>query len=403
MGGLACRACLGQEGHLVLDLGDQPACDYFPQRDAPGPDPVYRLRMWLCANCGLGQLEADPTTPDEPKGVEPAALTAQAEDAVSLVTKAGMLPPGTRIAEYDSPHGGSWTGLLRAQGLTVLGGQTAANVVIDCFGLMHAPDQALALAERSTRVAGNGVLLLQYHSLDAIIRHRQWNALRHGHFAYYSTTAITEMLATVGFSPRTAWTFDLYGGTVLLAARRDADDHGRPDASVRALLAAEARTGVRDPGAMAVLQRGAREQTAVLHDWLVAQCAAGRTVLGYGAASRAVTLLRMAGAHGGLLAAVADASPAKHGRRMPGSMTPIISPAELVSLRPDLVLVLVPDLVPEVRAAYPEIEQNGGRWIRADALTCALGIDPGRVSGWRSGGSNMDRVKQRRSTRGSER
>src|ERR1700759_1708313 len=111
----ACRACRGSAGHLVLDRGEQPACDYFPRSDDPGPDPVYPLQMWLCASCGLAQLLADPTTPDEPRGVEPAVLVAQAEDAVSLVFKAGLLPPGTRVAEYGSPHGGSWTGILRAQ------------------------------------------------------------------------------------------------------------------------------------------------------------------------------------------------------------------------------------------------------------------------------------------------
>jgi hypothetical protein len=325
--------------------------------------------MWLCASCGLAQLLADPTTPDEPRGVEPAALVAQAEDAVSLVSKAGLLPAGTRVAEYGSPHGGSWTGILRAQGLTLSSAEAAADAVIDCFGLMHAPEQARALADRAARVTANGVLLLQYHSLDAIIRHRQWNALRHGHFAYYSTTAISRMLATVGFSPQTAWTFDLYGGTVLLAARRDADDRGHPDASVLALLAADARTGVGDPGTVGILQRAARDQAARLHHWLATQRAAGHTVLGYGAASRAVAMLQLAGVDRCLLAAVADASAAKQGRRMPGSMIPIISPAELIDLRPDLVLVFVPDLIPEIRAKYYEIERGGGHWVAVDALT----------------------------------
>jgi len=39
-----CRACRGQAGDLVLDLGAQPACDYFPEYDDPGPDPVYASR-----------------------------------------------------------------------------------------------------------------------------------------------------------------------------------------------------------------------------------------------------------------------------------------------------------------------------------------------------------------------
>ena len=101
-------------------------------------------------------------------------------------------------------------------------------MILDCFGMMHAADQRAALAERAARVAPGGVLLLQYHALSTIIGQRQWNALRHGHYAYYSTTALTAMLAAVGFSPRTAWRFDLYGGTVLLAATRDSEGSPGP-------------------------------------------------------------------------------------------------------------------------------------------------------------------------------
>jgi hypothetical protein len=57
MSELACRARRGQRGHPVVDLGKQPACDYFPKTDAPGPDPVYLLRMWLCSSRRLAQRE----------------------------------------------------------------------------------------------------------------------------------------------------------------------------------------------------------------------------------------------------------------------------------------------------------------------------------------------------------
>ena len=198
-------------------------------RDDPGPDPVYPLQMWLCSSCGLAQLLADPTVPEEPRGTEPAALVAQAADAVERVAAAGLLPEQGVVAEYGSPHGGSWLGLLADRGLVPAGDGGQADVILDCFGLMHAADQHQALAERAARVAPGGVLLLQYHALSTIIGSRQWNALRHGHYAYYSTTALTAMLAAVGFSPRTAWQFDLYGGTVLLAAPRDGDGQAGPD------------------------------------------------------------------------------------------------------------------------------------------------------------------------------
>jgi hypothetical protein len=365
---MRCRACRGQSGQVVLNLGEQPACDYFPGCGEPGPDPVYPLQMWLCSSCGLAQLVDDPTVPEEPKATEPAALAAQAVDAVTRVAAAGWLPAGRRVTEYGSPHGGSWLGLLSDRGLTTVPESEPADVVLDCFGLMHAADQAAALGERVARVTPGGLLLLQYHSLDTIVRFGQWNALRHGHYAYYSTTALTSMLAAEGFTPRRAWQFELYGGTVLLAASRDADGPVGPDDSVQSLLAEEGRVGITDPLMVGTLQRRAEEHTDGLHAWLVAERAAGRTVLGYGAASRAVALLIRAGVDRSLLPAVADAAPAKQGLRMPGTDIPIIQPAQMAAWQPQVILLFLPDLLTEVRAAFPAVEASGGRWVNAEEL-----------------------------------
>ena len=369
----ACRACRGSDGQVVLDLGQQPACDYFPRWDDPGPDPVYPLQMWLCSSCGLAQLLDDPTMPEEPRGTESAVLVAQAADAVRRVAAAGFLPQGAAVAEYGSPHGGSWLGLLAARGLVPTDTDGRADVILDCFGMMHAAEQRTALAERAARLAPGGVLLLQYHALSTIIRCGQWNALRHGHYAYYSTTALTTLLADVGLRPRTAWRFDLYGGTVLLAATRDEDGptHGRPDSAIGSLLDEDARVGVRDPGAFADLQRYVQAHAESLHDWLVAERSAGIEVLGYGAASRAVALLCHARVDRALLPAVLDASTAKQGLRMPGTDIPVATSARLREHQPGAVLLFVSDLLAEVRAAYPEVERAGGRWIDVETLGSA--------------------------------
>jgi hypothetical protein len=372
MAEMACRACRQRTGDLVLDLGDQPASDFFPRRDDPGPDPMYPLQMWLCSSCRLAQLVADPTVPDEPRGAEPAALVGQAAEAVSLVAAAGMLPVGGRVAEYGSPHGGSWLEHLAAQGLSPAQDGAPADVVLDCFGLMHSADQAAALAGRVARVAVGGVLLLQYHSLATIVRREQWNALRHGHYAYYSTAAVVNMLAGHGFGPQLAWQFPLYGGTVLLAASRPRVDGARSATPVQAVLAEEASAGVCDPDALRRLQHSVRARAAALHAWLASQRSAGMGVLGYGAASRAVSLLRQARVDSSLLPAVVDASPAKQGLRMPGTDIPIVSPAELAARQPDSVLLMLSDLRAEVRAAFPGVEQSGGRWVDAETIGTAM-------------------------------
>ncbi|OBF27890.1 transferase [Mycobacterium sp. ACS4331] len=355
----SCRACQDPRLARVLDLGRVPAADHFPCADAPvGADEArHALAMDLCLRCGLAQLADDDTVPDEPRGVEPQALRDQAEAAVGLAQESGWLR-GRTVIEFGSPHGGTWLPLLAQRGFTALSGPSrgAADVVLDSFGIMHEPDQQAAFLERAASMAADGVLLLQYQSITAILGQRQWNALRHGHFAYYSLTALTPLLASVGLHVHTAWDFDLYGGTQLIAASRGSR---RPDATVRRTLAAESALGVTEPSAFSPLQASADEQVTTLRTWLQEESRSGRTVLAYGAASRAVSLFSRAGLDSTLLAAVADAAPAKQGRRMPGTDIPIISPAELVARAPDHVYLTVPDMLAEVDAQHPQLT---GRW-----------------------------------------
>jgi hypothetical protein len=253
--------------------------------------------------------------------------------------------------------------------LTVVENHDQADVVLDCFGLMHCADQASGLAERAARVAPAGVLLLQFHSLATILRLGQWNALRHGHYAYYSMPSLVHMLAAAGFSPRAAWQFDLYGGTILLAAMRDDEPWPAADVSINRLLADEDNLRVLDPLRIRDLQHIAESSAKTLRHWLSRQRSAGATVLGYGAASRAVALLCRASVDSSLLPAVADASPAKQGCRMPGTDIPVISPADLVEARPRAVLLFLSDLLGEVRDRLPQVERAGGRWIDVTALS----------------------------------
>jgi hypothetical protein len=81
-----------------------------------------------------------------------------------------------------------------------------------------------------------------------------------------------------------------------------------------------------------------------------------------------VALLARAGIDRSLLRAVADASPAKHGRRMPATDVPVVPPAELTAARPDAVVVFLPELLSEIRATLPEVESGGGRWVDIEAL-----------------------------------
>jgi hypothetical protein len=364
-----CRFCRSAAGRVVLDLGRQPASELFPKQSDPGPDEEFPLRMWLCAACGLAQLADDADVPEEVAGQEPAALLAQRHEAARELAEAKALPAGGTAREFPSPHGGTWLDLLAEQGFTEVasvGG--GADVVVDgCFGVMHERDQLAALRARAAAVLPGGRLVVQYHSLHAIMAGDQWNALRLGHYAYYSTPAMIEMLAHVGLTVTYASRFPLYGGTVLLVAGHSDEAPAVDTAAVDAVVAPELAAGVLRPDAVGKLQDSVQRTAQWLRELLVEQRTAGRRVLGYAAASRAVSLLRLAGLDSSLLAGVADASPAKQDRRMPGTDIPILPPDELVEAAPDVVLVFVSELVEEARRALPEVERAGGTWVDAGA------------------------------------
>ena len=60
---------------------------------------------------------------------------------------------------------------------------------------------------------------------------------------------------------------------------------------------------------------------------------------------------------------VADRSPYKQGRYMPGVHVPIVPPSRLVEAMPDYVLLLTWNIAHEVLAQQAEYRRLGGRFI----------------------------------------
>lgn len=377
-----CRVCAqpAGDGDVVLDLGPQPITSSLPTLDAPGPDPVLDLFAWHCPSCALTQLGRDPDEPvREVVGVEPLALREQAAAAVERLERDGWLAPyvGGTVHEFGSPHGGRWSELFHRRGLHEHPGP--ADVVVDSFGIMHEEDQAAAVAARAAALNPNGLLVLQFHSLAAIVRDGQWNALRHGHTAYYSTAVMLGLLARAGLGAVAAHPVELYGGSVLLLAR-----HGlRPwPEDVRALVEAERAAGVEDPERLRALGTAARRDAEALRTHLETAAAAGRRVYGFGAASRAVALLSTAGVDRSLLPGIADSSPEKAGHALPGTRIPVITPAELVAAEPEEILVFVDGLDAELAVQHPGLADRLVVWSPDRApSTSSGGSGPSTSSG----------------------
>ena len=259
------RAVQATEDVVGLDAGWYDGCDFGDQPDGDErlTDDIRSvteadlegfgavIHRAAISNDPVGHLSPDATLFGQRGGCDPRRSDSQAGRrwalpplvvlrAVRRIAAAELLPVEGALLEHRSPHGGSWIPELSARGLSeVDAGPT--DVVVDAFGMMHdASTEHAALRSRVDELGPAGVLFLQFHSVAAILRQEMWNALRHGHFAYYSTPVVVAMAEELGLDAIGVWEFDLYGGTVMLAFTRN----GVRSVQVDRLIERETELGV---------------------------------------------------------------------------------------------------------------------------------------------------------------
>jgi hypothetical protein len=131
---------------------------------------------------------------------------------------------------------------------------------------------------------------------------------------------------------------------------------------VQALLQEERERGVE--GAALYADYSSKVQTVIqqLQTCLNDYKNAGARLAAYGAAAKGAILLNAAGV-APLLDYVADRSPYKQGRYMPGVRLPIVSPEHLLSDPPDVVLLLTWNFAAEILEQQAEYRRRGGKFV----------------------------------------
>ena len=340
----------------MVDLGPQPASDHFPVAGSPVPGERWPLQLWHCPRCALVQLGPVEPQPEEPvRAVESETSRRHARRAVASLLADHPHLAGLTVREFASHHGGSWLEALGSHGCRPVDSEPAM-LVVDVHALAHEEDVRGTLAERAAALAPGGLLVLEFHHLLPLVEQAQFDTIRHGHWSYLSLTAVHRLAPQYGFDVVQAVAEPVFGGSLRVVLAQQSVRHP-VDSGVPGLLAAEREARLGSGTGLDALQVRALESAGALHAFLSRQRAAGRTVLGYGAPSKAAVLLGVSGVGQDLLEFTVDAAPSKHGLAIAGAGVPIRPVADLVAARPAVVLVLTWDIAEEVVAA---LEARGG-------------------------------------------
>jgi hypothetical protein len=235
-----------------------------------------------------------------------------------------------------------------------------ADVVVADHSLAHAEDLDRAVAELVIPLAPGGTIAVEFHHGARLLRDTQFDLVCHAHRTYLSVAALLRAFGRHGLMISEAAEIPVHGGSVRIYARRGA---GKTQATVERLLTAECAVGLDG----FVGHRRLAGQVAAAKDkvrlFLCRAHAAGKKVVGYGAPSRASTLLNSCQVTTELLPATVDQSTSKQGWALPGCRVPIHPPSLLAAVKPDFVLILAWTLADEIVNQMSEIRSWGGRFV----------------------------------------
>jgi hypothetical protein len=379
----ACRACGGALGETFCDLGTMAVANsYVPPERADAPEPAFPLRCVTCRDCRLVQLD----TVVDAEGIfsdyayfssaSVSWLDHAKRYAEAMIARFG-LNPGSFVAEVASNDGY----LLRnfvAAGIPCLGIEPAANVAevarahgvpteTRFFGeatardivarrghaaliaannvLAHVPDVNDFVAGLSVLAGPEGVVTVEAPHLVRLVDGVQFDTIYHEHYAYWSLLSMERLLARHGLRVFDVERLATHGGSLRVfssAAPREAAP------GLREVREEEAERGLDGDAFYHGFDARVQRTLAGFRAWLAEAKASGRRIGAYGAAAKGNTLLNAAGVKAADILAVADRSPAKKGRLLPGSHIPVVTPEALLAMPLDDILILPWNIAPEI-------------------------------------------------------
>lgn len=367
-----CRTC-GSETELFLDLGESPIANNLlvdPSEEVC----TYPLGLSQCSSCELVQNlsmlstealfgECYPYLSSTSSAVSAhfsdlaqdiCNAVGQGSTALEIGSNDGVLQielkkrgidcvgvdPATRAVEiarsrgcrsYNMAFDESATQRLKKQIEPV-------DVAILSNVIAHVPSPKMVLANVAQLIKPSGLVVVEFQSWRKLAEGGSFDMVYHEHHSHFSLGSFCRMANSVGFGVLLAEPIPTQGGSLRAWCRP-----GRPNSQEVETAIQEEQ--VRLASLKDKLSASVKQFRASASEF--AERFRGRSIAGYGAAAKTVTILSAAD---GLLAPdyVVDAAPTKIGKFLPVNQTPILSASDLLARKPDVIILFAWNLADEI-------------------------------------------------------
>jgi 2-polyprenyl-3-methyl-5-hydroxy-6-metoxy-1,4-benzoquinol methylase len=399
-----CRFCATPLRHVMCDLGMSPlANSYVKFEDAQKADKLYPLKVWVCENCLLAQLEEF----ESPDAIFSDYLyfssfsTSWVEHArryCDMMVERFAFSTSSHIVEIAS-NDGYLLQHFKARGIPVLGVEPAANVakvaweqrqipsIVKFFGvetatelvadrksadlllgnnvLAHVPNINDFVGGLKIALKPTGIITFEFPHLLRLIDENQFDTIYHEHFSYLSFLAVEKIFAHHGLTLFDVEEVPTHGGSLRIFARHT--ENTAPVATVTprasAMREMETNFGLTKMACYTAFGEKVKTTKRKLLEFLTKARDAGKRIVCYGAAAKGVTLVNYCGVRDDLVHYVVDKSPYKQNHFMPGVRIPIYAPERIFETRPDYVLILPWNLRREISEEMTGIGDWGGQFV----------------------------------------
>lgn len=367
-----CRHCHTPLSKTFIDLGEMPPSNSYLV-DRTEAEIKYPLRVLVCGNCFLVQTE-DFVDREEMFSKEYAYFSSMSKsflkhskEYVEMITEELQLDEDSKVMEiacndgyllqYFLPKKMRIVGIEPTESTAKAAAEKGIPIIIDFFSLhlshrikkslgtfnliignnvlAHVPDVNDFLSGVQNLLGEKGVATFEFPYLLNLILLNQFDTIYHEHYSYYSLTAVQKIAETNGLQIHKVEEIPTHGGSLRVYLSHKGN--WPIDESVESFLHREKLCRLDSLEFYENFQGEVEFLRAEFETFLKAS--RGKKIAGYGAAAKANTFLNYMGATDKTLPFIADVTPAKQGKFMPGSRIPIVGEDRLKEFDADYVII----------------------------------------------------------------
>jgi C-methyltransferase C-terminal domain/Putative zinc binding domain/Methyltransferase domain len=373
-----CQISGSSDLDLIIDLDCQPLCDSLLTREQLSqPETYYPLRLFLCPESGLAQLDyvVDGSVVYHPGYPYRSGITRELEvyqrAFADGIVRELAVPRGSLCVDIGSNDGTLLTG-FKLQGMRALGveptdiadiareengietlqsffTESLARDIVKDYGsakVITATNVFAHMASLGEVVRGicallddDGVFITESHYLLDVVEKGQFDTVYHEHIRTYSLKSLVALFSYYGMEVFDVRRADRYGGNIRAYVARKGT---RPIApAVPTLLALEVERGLFDPKTYVRFRSRVQKSRDLLMTLAYQAHQSGLAFVGNSCPGRCSTLLNYYGVTRDLMPHIAEQPTSlKLGLYLPGKHIPVVDNRILIDEQPDYVVLL---------------------------------------------------------------